>query len=85
MAESRWLDAQAVAKILRVRVSQLPGMIGRGRIPRPSYHLGYSSPRWDRAVLEASVRDAALLKQVMEREREDAAEPAPADCPHEES
>ena len=63
MTESRWLDAEAVAKILRVRVSQLPGMVGRGRIPRPSYHLGYRSPRWDRGVLEASVRDAAMLKQ----------------------
>ena len=73
MTESRWLDAEAVAKILRVRVSQLPGMVGRGRIPRPSYHLGYRSPRWDRGVLEASVRDAAMLKQAAGN-----AEPVPA-------
>lgn len=70
MTESRWLDAEAVAKILRVRVSQLPGMVGRGRIPRPSYHLGYRSPRWDRAVLEASAKDAVLLKQFAAATRE---------------
>jgi hypothetical protein len=70
MSESRWLDAEAVAKILRVRVSQLPGMVGRGRIPRPSYHLGYRSPRWDRAVLEASTKDSAVLKQFAAARRE---------------
>ena len=73
MTESRWLDAEAVAKILRVRVSQVPGMVGRGRIPRPSYHLGYGSPRWDRAVLEAGLRDAGSEKRA-----EEEAEPAEA-------
>jgi predicted DNA-binding transcriptional regulator AlpA len=73
MTESRWLDAEAVAKLLRVRASQLPGMVGRGRIPRPSYHLGYRSPRWDRAVLEAAVKDAAMLKQAATARREEEA------------
>ncbi len=63
MSGSRWLDAEAVAKIMRVRASQLPGMVGRGRIPRPSYHLGYGSPRWDREMLEASIRSAAAIKR----------------------
>ncbi len=69
MTESRWLDPEAVARMLRVRVSQLPGMIGRGRIPRPSYHLGYRSPRWDRTLLEARLRDAAMLRRVASAER----------------
>ena len=82
MTESRWLDADAVAKLLRVRVSQLSGMVGRGRIPRPSYHLGYRTPRWDRAVLEASLRDASLVKQVAAtQEPEQVAGNPPPDAP----
>lgn len=83
MVESRWLDAEAVAKILRVRVSQVPGMVGRGRIPRPSYHLGYGSPRWDRAVLEANLRDSAMLKEVANEKRAEA-DAAPETPPRDE-
>ena len=69
MTESRWLDAETVAKMLRVRASQLPGMVGRGRIPRPSYHLGYRSPRWDRGLLDVRLRDATLVQEGAAEER----------------
>jgi hypothetical protein len=52
--DSRWWTAQQVATFLGLRVDEVPRLLGRGKIPRPSYHLGYASPRWDRTVLEAS-------------------------------
>lgn len=51
--DSRWWDAVQVAAFLQVRVIDLPRLLGRRRIPRPSYHLGYASPRWDRGEVVA--------------------------------
>jgi hypothetical protein len=45
---------EQVAAFLGVRADEVPRLLGRGKIPRPSYHLGYASPRWDAEILEAS-------------------------------
>ena len=52
--DQRWWTIEQVAAFLGVRQEEVPRLLGRGKIPRPSYHLGYASPRWDRTALEES-------------------------------
>lgn len=54
MIEGRWLDPEAAAAYISVRVDALPRLVRRGRIPEPSRHLGDRSPRWDRLALDAA-------------------------------
>ena len=54
--QSEWWTREQVAAFLGVRLDEVPRLLGRGKIPRPSYHLGYASPRWEREALEASRR-----------------------------
>lgn len=54
MAEpARWLDREACAEYISVRVDELPRLTKRGLLPAPSYHLGPRCPRWDREALDA--------------------------------
>jgi hypothetical protein len=53
MADPRWLDRDACAAYISVRVDELPRLVKRGLVPAPSYHLGERSPRWDRTTLDA--------------------------------
>lgn len=54
MAEDgRWLDREALARHISVRVDYLPRLVKAGKLPPPSYHLGPKSPRWDRVVVDA--------------------------------
>lgn len=53
MAEPRWLDREALALHISVRVDELPRLLKAGKLPVPSYHLGPKSPRWDRLALDA--------------------------------
>lgn len=50
----RWLNAEATARYLSVRVDALPRLVKAGRIPAPSYQLGKRMPRWDRLQLDAA-------------------------------
>ena len=50
---ARWLDRDALAVYLSVRVDELPRMQRAGRIPTPSFHLGPRSPRWDRLAIDS--------------------------------
>lgn len=52
-APPRWLDRDAAAHYLSLRVDELPRLVRRGLIPAPSLHLGPKSPRWDRHALDA--------------------------------
>ena len=54
MGEStaRWLDREAAAQYLGLRVDELPRMLRAGKIPEPSYHFGPKSPRWDKEELD---------------------------------
>ena len=54
MAEPRWLNAEAAASYLSVRVDALPRLVKQGRIPEPNRTLGERSPRWDRLALDAA-------------------------------
>lgn len=69
----RWLDPETTAAYLGVWVEALPRLVGQGKIPRPSYHLGYRTPRWDREELDRALREQRDPK----RRR---AEPAGADA-----
>lgn len=53
MTESRWLDPEATAQYISVRVDQLPRLRRAGKIPAPSYHFGPRSPRYDKTALDA--------------------------------
>lgn len=49
----RWLDRDALARHISVRVDYLPRLVKAGKLPAPSYHLGPKTPRWDRALVDA--------------------------------
>ena len=42
----RWLDRNALATYISVRVDEIPRFVRAGKIPQPSYQLGPKSPRW---------------------------------------
>jgi hypothetical protein len=68
----RWMDRDACAAYISVRVDELPRLVKRGLIPTPSYHLGPRCPRWDRLALDARfgapsrVTGASALAQAIE-------------------
>ena len=55
----RWLDREACAEYISVRVDELPRLVKRGLLPAPSYHLGPRCPRWDRLALDARFSGSA--------------------------
>lgn len=68
MPEPRWLDREAAAEYVSLRVDELPRAVKAGKLPAPSYHLGPKTPRWDRLAIdrafgvssEAEAQDAAV-------------------------
>lgn len=57
--QARWLDADATAEYLCVRVTRLQALVKERRIPPANYALGPRSPRWDRAALDAAFEGGA--------------------------
>ena len=51
----RWLDRDALAKHISVRVDAISRLRRAGRLPDPSYHLGPRQPRWDRDKVDAAL------------------------------
>jgi hypothetical protein len=49
----RWLDPEATARYLSVRVDQLPKLAKAGKLPEPSRHLGPRQARYDRLKIDA--------------------------------
>ena len=58
----RWLDREACAEYISVRVDELPRLVKRGLLPAPSYHLGPRCPRWDRLALDARFAGGAASR-----------------------
>lgn len=54
MSDARWLDPEATARYISVRIDALPRLVRECRIPKPDYTLGPRSPRWDRNALDAA-------------------------------
>jgi hypothetical protein len=56
MAEpARWLDRDALAAHICVRVDAISRLQKAGRLPEPSYHLGPRQPRWDRDKVDLAL------------------------------
>lgn len=56
MTESRWLDSDAAAHYLCLRVDAFNRRVRSGVIPEPSYSLGDNTARWWSADLDAVMR-----------------------------
>lgn len=54
MSDPRWLDREAAAEYISVRVDEMSRLERRGKLPPASYHLGPKTPRWDRLLLDAA-------------------------------
>lgn len=52
---ARWLDRDALARHISVRVDAVARFQRAGRLPPPSYHLGPRQPRWDRDQVDAAL------------------------------
>jgi hypothetical protein len=50
--EPRWLNPDAEAAYIGVRVERLRPLVKTGKLPPPSYHLGKNQPRYDRLALD---------------------------------
>jgi hypothetical protein len=51
--EPRWLDPEAAATYIGVRVDELRRLRKAGKLPEPSLALGPRTPRYDRYELDA--------------------------------
>ena len=60
MTEGRWLDREALARHISVRVDEVAKLLRAGKLPAPSYHLGPKSPRWDRLAVDALFTGGAV-------------------------
>lgn len=49
---AEWLDREALATHISVRVDHLPKLQRSGKLPAPSYHMGPKSPRWSRHAVD---------------------------------
>ena len=52
---STWLNRDALAAHLCIRVDAIARLLRAGRLPEPSYHLGPRQPRWNRAKVDAAM------------------------------
>ncbi|WP_010516635.1 helix-turn-helix transcriptional regulator [Komagataeibacter oboediens] len=52
-ALERWLSREGLARRIDVKPHNVARMVKQGKLPRPSYHLGERSPRWDRHAVDA--------------------------------
>jgi hypothetical protein len=74
MTDARWLDSEATAKYISVRVAALPRLVRQRRIPKPTHDLGPKSPRWDRLPLDATFEggsDSTNIEQLVRAGVED--------------
>lgn len=60
----RWLDRDALADYIGERVDRLPRLQKAGKLPRPTYHLGPRSPRWDRETVDSMLAGEAQSSNV---------------------
>lgn len=51
-----WLDKKQAADLLGLTLWELMQRVRLGKLPRPSYHLGYVAPRWSLDVLDPFVK-----------------------------
>jgi hypothetical protein len=49
----RWLKPDQAAAYIGRHRDELPRLVRSGKLPKPSYHFGPRSPRYDRLALDA--------------------------------
>jgi hypothetical protein len=50
---TRWLSPKALGRYLGRDPKTLPELVRVGKLPRPTYHLGPKSPRYDRVAVDS--------------------------------
>lgn len=50
---TRWLSPADCAAYIGKPKSSLQRLVVAGKLPRPSYHFGPKSPRWDREAIDS--------------------------------
>ncbi len=66
MSDARWLDAEAAADYLSLRVDIFLRRVRSGVLPQPSDRLGGRTPRWDRERLDAEMSGTSVASQASE-------------------
>ena len=51
----RWIELDVLAQAMGLRPEQVRRRSAEGKLPRPSFHLGYTRPVWNRALLAAAL------------------------------
>ena len=57
----RWLDRNALATYISVRVDEIPRLLHAGKLPQPSNHLGPKLPRWWSPSIDEAFGKASAL------------------------
>ena len=47
----QWIDLDVLARAMGLKAEQVRRRSSDGKLPRPSFHLGYTRPLWDRTLL----------------------------------
>lgn len=58
---ARWLDREALAKYISVRVDHIPRLQRAGKLPKPSLAFGPRNPRWWSPDVDAALGRMASL------------------------
>jgi hypothetical protein len=56
VSDARWMDAEAAARYLCLRLDAFTRKVRTGLVPEPSYSLGERTPRWWSPDLDAVMR-----------------------------
>lgn len=69
----RWLNPEQAAQYVGRRVDELPRLVKAGKMPKPSYHFGPRSARYDRDALDAMFTGASasvVIRSIDQAEQE---------------
>ena len=62
--QPRWLSPEQAASYVGRRVDELPRLVKAGKLPRPSFHFGPRSARYDRLAIDAVFEGRAASRDV---------------------
>ncbi|HTW27391.1 MAG TPA: hypothetical protein VME92_09710 [Acetobacteraceae bacterium] len=56
----QWVELEVVARAMGLTPEQVKRRAAEGKLPRPSFHLGYTRPVWNRELLIAMLPEQAV-------------------------
>ena len=56
----RWIELEVLAQAMGLKPEQVKRRAAERKLPRPSFHLGYTRPVWNRALLAAALPQWAV-------------------------